>query len=167
MKLFFLLAWVSLLTLSAQAENESWDEAGKKEDARLIQAIPEKYEKLPGASLLFEGKMKTENVDRLTCRLVNKTGKPIFFTGYGINSPWYRMQTWDGQKWVEYRVGWFCGTGLRSPELPSGKSAVFGFEPPRDATAYRVGITLIQPDHNSKPEEFPTIWTEKIELSKN
>ena len=95
------------------------------------------------------------------CRISNGSDRGVSYVGYSPSSPWYRIQQWTDGRWVEHRVGWFCGTGLGRPELPSTESVAFFVRLPEAEHRTRVGLTV---SHGDPRGAQSTIWSEPFEL---
>ena len=91
-------------------------------------------------------------------RLSNLTILDVEFVGYSESSPWYKIQTWDGKKWIEHKVGWFCGTGLRSCKISANKSSLIFVDISEKLFPLRVGVDYSQSSKNN------IVWSGKIEL---
>lgn len=135
---------------------------GKKADKAHIEVVPDKYKEVNGVSLHFEGWEERHGSSRVKCRLVNQSDATVYFTGYGIPSPWYRIQKAENGAWIEHNVGWFCGTGLRTPALPSGKSSVFWVFFPENTEVIRVGLTFSSNQFDPEEKDVDIVWTDEI-----
>lgn len=111
--------------------------------------------------ILFEKKLAPPAVGVLL-RLCNSTNHSIYFSGYGVNGPWYRIQRFVEPSWEEHQVGWFCGTGLTENEIPPGKSATFDVSEWRVSGLYRVGVNY---SHSVDKKEYETVWSDTISSS--
>lgn len=133
--------------------------------------IPPQYSHDGKVSLHFEGLRQVEYGDEkdrsravIDCRIVNFSNMDIYFLGYALDQPWHRLQQWSQNGthegfWVEYDVGWFCGTGLYEPVLYPNKSAAFYVPLPDNVIlGLRVGVEI-------SAEVTSEIWTPHIVLS--
>ena len=98
--------------------------------------------------------------EQISVRLANRSGKALRFRGYDETQPWYRIQRFVEGKWVDHQVGWFCGTGLRQCEIPTGKSSLIPVSVQKDLYPIRVGVTY---GLGPKPPEDRTVWTTLID----
>jgi len=151
-----------IFSSGSRAEQKSYEELGRERDQTHLEDIPKAYQNDKGVSVHFEG--WTTQYDRrvMLCRVANLSEKTVYFRGYGIQDPWYLMQKDDGKAWVDYAVGWFCGTGLRRPELPPGKSSVFWADFPDNASAVRVGIQYWGDKLSLEANQSNIAWSEAI-----
>lgn len=141
------LAVAGSLRASEQAER----------DKAFLEEIPERYTSVPDVSLHIE---KAED-EILTCRLVNRSDKPVFFVAYSIRSPWYRVEMFQPPWTADDAVG-FCGNGLYGAELPPGKSVCFpARHRPREAEL-RAGLDIYR-SQDGKPEP---IWSKPVKVKK-
>lgn len=98
--------------------------------------------------------------NQIELRLVNRSGQILWFTGYEETHPWYRIQRFIHGRWLDHRVGWFCGTGLRRCEIPAGKSSLIPVSLRNDLYPIRIGINYGL--GNSKSAES-TVWSKRID----
>ncbi len=119
------------------------------------QPIPERYAQLRAVTLA------TEDAS-VRVRLINPAAKPISFTGYGETSPWYRIQRWQNGSWVDHRVGWFCGTGMRQCVIAAGRSAVIPVHADESLFPIRVGVAYRVGGAKNGTED-QVVWSDRIE----
>ncbi len=156
-------------TESAKAGEKPLDAPPKSIPAMLsqvtqkasIELIPKEYLAETNISLIEESrsgpvKSGSQYVD---VRLINPTQSAVSFMGYGESSPWYRIQKRNGADWEEHRVGWFCGTGLRSCVVPAGCSSLIRVRVENEKLfPMRVGVDYSQPGE----QQPQVVWSEAI-----
>ncbi|MHC4415713.1 MAG: hypothetical protein ACYS0G_10545 [Planctomycetota bacterium] len=94
------------------------------------------------------------------CRVTNATGRPVLYLGYGLQSPWYRVQHQREGVWVENNLGWFCGTGLAQRKLGPGRSATFNVALVENAMPSRVGLEVRF--KGEAQEQAQVVWSDPV-----
>jgi hypothetical protein len=135
------------------------DQATAETDAKKGIPIPQTFTGHAGISIHVENR----SGDRITCLIVNNTDRPTWFSGWGLNSPAYRVQEWSGDRWTEHRIVWDCGVGLGTPKLPPNRACRFDLDLPKTATRVRIGIALL--DDISIQQPHNSIWTAPVNQS--
>ena len=98
--------------------------ASQKLDPKYIEAVPAPFNTMSGLFLVAERSDLRNNI--VECRLINKSKRSIYFTGFSIKAPRYDIELLHNKTWKEYDDGIvICGNGLYSPMLPPGKSVRF------------------------------------------
>jgi len=88
---------------------------------------------------------------QVTLKMTNDGKHPVWFTGYGMQSPLY---TWQNQP---AGIGW-CGTGLTSNQLLPGKSTTFTAHLPAKYQSERVGVNI----SHAPQLRAVTVWSKPI-----
>ena len=124
-------------------------------------AIPET---LHGSETLALRQVEQDG-DFLRMMMVNGSGKSMIFTGYGIHSPFYRMEIRKDGQWVEHPLLWYPGPGFHHPELIAKHAAYFNVNLPHAAgSTVRVGIDFEELREPDAPSYEPpaTVWSDPV-----
>lgn len=125
----------------------------------FTEPIPQAHVKETAVGLKFESRSTDAQI--VNVRLINPTERPVTFAGYSEQSPWYKIEKWVDGAWVDHRVGWFCGTGLRVCVIPPGHSSVIPVRVEDGLFPVRIGVGY----SNSGTREDEVVWSTRIDAA--
>jgi len=91
---------------------------------------------------------------RARLRLTNNSIRAIAWEGYP-GTPWYRVRQRDLFGWHERDVGWFCGKGLETRQLPPHGSTEFSVDLP----AWDMGGVQVGLDYTTPSKQSYSVWS--------
>lgn len=185
--ILFFVSHVAVAVTAARDFEDEFFSPAERDPIKRTQPIPAKYAGVKEITLAVERhvvhRMKEPEKGKpieqgmidhaYHVRIINPTTKTMVFDGYGEGCPWHGRQSWQNGKWTDYRVGWFCGTGLRTCVIPPGRSAVFApsadeyFFPVRFSVGYLLttnGKADVAATEN-RVLAGGTVWTERLETN--
>lgn len=111
--------------------------------------------------------LETHNDSRnVVCRITNTATNSIFYYGYGVKNPFYRVEANCGGKWVSVSLGGWSGTGARFYCLQKGESAEFPVQFFEGIDIIRVGMNCADSEgQTGKSPRLNMIWSPEISLS--
>jgi hypothetical protein len=99
--------------------------------------------------------------------VTNALAQPVWFAGYSLQSPLFKIQLLKDGRWQDSPMGW-CGAGLGLRELPSKASTTFTVPVPphtSEQRMMRVGLTCWPEKHQTKvvASEY---WSDPFNVNK-
>lgn len=118
------------------------------------------------AKIEFVG-LKTGNDSRdVICRITNTATNSIFYYGYGVENPFYRVEANCDGKWVSVSLGGWSGTGAQFYCLEKGESAEFPVQLFEGLDVIRVGMNCADSKgQTGKRPRLNMIWSREISLA--
>ena len=99
--------------------------------------------------LIHTGKIDGENYEFM---ILNNSSSPVWYTGYGKESPLYITSILSDTGWVFSGPGW-CGTGLMDVKLEVRETFKFNIRKPNNNNKWR-GALLMKKDINEEEKEY-------------
>lgn len=127
-----------------------------KRDQDAQSSIPDEFAFKDGVSI----RVKSIEEDGIVFMLINNTDSPVYYSGTGITSPWFRLQIpWKAGELRDAIMDRWCGTGLYLPKLVPKRCC--SFKVATKEPKFRVGIDFWQ-DDRIQEDQKKTVWSDIV-----